>query len=293
MGTGQGRWRLGPRLAFALTVSGAALLGTTGRAQETRDYFKNNCAKCHTIGGGRLVGPDLKDVGKQQDRAWIARFIMNPKGMIDGGDARARQLFDEFRGMLMPSFPDVTPERAEALLELLDEESQKEKSTFASSGTAIPDRPFTEAEIDQGRQFFVGARRFAGGGAACVSCHWANGALAIGGGRLGPDLTTVYGKLQGRKGLAGWLASPYPPTMQPIYKNHSLRDDEIIALVAFLEATNQEEAAAPTSVDRLNFFLLALGATAGGFVLFDFIWRRRFRGVRRSLVHPIEDKVQA
>jgi cytochrome c2 len=68
------------------------LIATTApvRAQETADYFKKNCASCHTIGGGRLTRPDLKDVTKRKDREWLTTFITNPKATIDGGDPYAK-----------------------------------------------------------------------------------------------------------------------------------------------------------------------------------------------------------
>ena len=48
---------------FALTLAAGTL-----RGQETAQYFRQNCASCHTIGGGRLTGPDLKDVTKRKER---------------------------------------------------------------------------------------------------------------------------------------------------------------------------------------------------------------------------------
>jgi mono/diheme cytochrome c family protein len=54
-------------------------------AQDAVDYFRLNCASCHTIGGGRLTGPDLKDVTARRDHAWLLRYIPDPKATIDGG----------------------------------------------------------------------------------------------------------------------------------------------------------------------------------------------------------------
>lgn len=270
---------------IATAPSGSAL------SQETSDYFKRNCANCHTIGGGRLTGPDLKNVTSRKDREWLARFMLNPKAVIDSGDSYAKQLLDESRGVLMPLTPDLNPERADSILKLIEAESKLERSQFAGAGSAIPDRPFTDEEIEKGREIFVGHRPLAKGGAACLSCHNVQGLTPMGGGMLGPDLTQVWGKLQGRKGLAAWLSSPPTPTMQPIYKKHPLADDEILPLIAFLEHANagREEA---TSA-RFNFFLLGMLGTGGVFVLLDYLWRRRFRGVRRTLVHSSDAKGNA
>ncbi|MBI3409001.1 MAG: c-type cytochrome [Planctomycetes bacterium] len=257
------------------------------QAQETAEYFKRNCANCHTIGGGRLVGPDLKNVGQRKDKEWLTRFLLNPKAVMDSGDAYAGRLFQDSRGVLMPTAPDISAERADNLLVLIEAESKLERSQFAGALTAIPDRPFTEQEMEHGRLLFVGLKPLANGGAACLSCHSVQGASILGGGQLGPDLTAVWNKLQGRKGLAAWLSSPPTPTMQPVYKNHPLDSQEILELVAYLESAKDERET--SSVARFNFFLLGLAGTAGGFVLFDFVWRRRFRAVRRDLVHAGEE----
>jgi len=270
-------------LAWAVALSGSPALG-----QETADYFKRNCANCHTIGGGRLTGPDLKNVTTRKDREWLTRFMLNPKAVIDGGDPYAKQMLDESRGVLMPVSPDLNAERADSILKLIEAESKLERSQFVGVGSAIPDRPFTDEEIEKGRELFVGNRALAKGGAACLSCHNTQGLTLIGGGMLGPDLTQVWGKLQGRKGLAAWLSSPPTPTMQPIYKKHPLTDDEILHLIAFLE--HSKEGREETTSARFNFFLLGLAGTGAGFVLFDFLWRRRFRAVRRPLVHGNDAK---
>lgn len=257
-------------------------------AQETADFFKRNCANCHTIGGGRLIGPDLKNVGQRRDKEWLTRFMLNPKATIDSGDAYAQQLLNDYSGVLMPTTPDLTAERAEHVLKLIDTESALERSQFASAAAAIPDRPFTDQEVANGWELFVGFKSLKSGGAACISCHSTHGVSALGGGRLGPDLTGAWNKLQGRKGLAAWLSSPPTPTMQPIYKAHPLASEEILEMVAYLESIKDERAEA--SVARFNFFLLGLAGTAGGFVMFDYIWKRRFRGVRRPLIHGEEKR---
>ncbi len=251
--------------------------------QETADYFKRNCANCHTIGGGRLTGPDLKNVGDRKDAAWLTKFMLNPKGLIDAGDPYAKQLREDSRGVLMPATPDLNADRCESILKLIEVESKLERSQFAGSAAKIPDRPFTPTEIAKGREMFVGTVRLANGGAPCLSCHSSQDASLVGGGMLGPDLTQVYNKLQGRKGLAAWLSAPATATMQPIYKNHPLSEDEILHLVAYLE--HSKDGRETLSSARFNFFLLGLAGTAGALALFDFIWRRRFRSVRRALVH--------
>jgi mono/diheme cytochrome c family protein len=260
------------------------LVATTAPAvaQETAAYFKQNCASCHTIGGGRLTGPDLKNVTNEKDRDWLIRFLLDPKAMIESGDAYAQKLLQEARGVVMPTVAGMNHERAAALLDLIDTESKLERSAFA--GVQVPTKPFTPEEIERGRRIFRGQQRLADGGPACISCHTLHGVAALGGGRLGPDLTTVYERMEGRKGLAAWLAAPPTPTMQPLFKQHPLRSEEIIPLVAYLEDAARQGGEAET-LEPLSFFLLGLTGAAGSLVVFHTVWKSRFRAVRRPLVH--------
>lgn len=272
-----------PLLLLLGMGQGAAL------AQDRVDDFRLNCTSCHTIGGGRLVGPDLLGVTERKDRAWLTRFIVDPQGVIDSGDAYALKLLEEARGVKMTGVPGMTNDRAMNLLDLIETESALEKSQFA--GIKLSDRPFTAADIAAGRQVFLGTNRLANRGPACVSCHSVNGIGVLAGGKLGPDLNAVYERLNGRKGLATWLSAPPTPIMQSVFGNHPLDEDEILPLVAFFA----DKAVAPPESGQaatLIFILLGMAGTAAALVLFDVVWRNRFTAVRRTLVPdpPLEGK---
>src|SRR5436305_33100 len=112
-----------PRLTWiAFVLFGFSHMGF---AQEAADFFAQKCKACHSIGGGRRVGPDLKGVTSQKDRAWMEKFIQNPKAVIDTGDSFAVQLQQEYRGMVMPTVPGVTPELAESLVNFIEHESRE------------------------------------------------------------------------------------------------------------------------------------------------------------------------
>jgi len=255
------------------------------RAQQPADYFRQNCMSCHALGGGRITGPDLKDVTKRKDRAWLVQFLQNPKAMIDSGDAYALQLQQEARGVVMPTVPGMTPDLARALLDMIDAESKLAKSQFA--GVTISDRPFTALDVTAGRNLFLGQRPLVNGGPACVSCHTLGTLGALGGGRLGPDLTRVYERLGGRKAVGIWLSAPATPTMQAVFKRHPLQSEEILPLLASIEEAakmGRQADAAPL----LNFFLLGFGGAAIGLAFLGWAWRGRFQAVRRLLVRGRE-----
>ncbi len=44
-------------------------------AEEGETIFQAQCAACHTIGGGPLVGPDLLGVTERRENDWLIRWI--------------------------------------------------------------------------------------------------------------------------------------------------------------------------------------------------------------------------
>jgi len=254
---------------------------TVAPAQDTADYFRQHCFSCHTIGGGALTGPDLKNVTGRQDREWLVRFILDPRAVIDSGDPYAQQLVREARGIIMPKVAGITPERASSLLDLIERESQLEESQF--KGLQISDRPFTEEDIAQGRRLFTGGQGLVNDAPPCLSCHTMKGLGGLSGGRLGPDLTRVFERLGGRRNLGMWLANPPTPVMQPLFRDHPLQPEEITPLVALFEDAARQ-GGEEQSAAVLNFFLLGLGGTVILLFAFDAIWKGRFRSARAALV---------
>lgn len=269
--------------AKTLFVAATLTLAMThfASAQDTATYFKQTCASCHTIGGGRLSGPDLKDVTQRKDRDWLMTFIQNPQSKISAGDPYALKLVEEARGVVMPAPPGISAERAGLLLDLIEAESKLDQSQFR--GMQVSNAPFTAGDVTQGAELFRGTQTLKNGGPACMACHSAAGVGGLGGGQLGPDLMRVYERLQGRAGLTAWLASPGTVTMRAVFEKHPLEANEIHALVAYFEKQSQQGAPS-ASAAQLNFMLYGLGGTVFGLVIIDLAWKGRLRGVRRAMV---------
>jgi len=71
--------------------------------------------------------------------------------------------------------------------------------------------------------------------------------------------------------------------MQPVFKDHGIEGEEILALVAYLKAaavSGQGESPAST----LRFLLAGFGGAAFLLMLFDFLWRKRYRATRGPLI---------
>lgn len=270
------------RIRIALTAALAVvfLLAPITLPAQIAAYYEENCSTCHTIGGGVLAGPDLKDVTKRAERKWLIEFMRDPEAKVKAKDAYALHMLKQADGMMMPAFPDITAEKGEELLQYIDEQS---KADHASALPAAAEEPFTAEEAEAGRAYFDGSRHLAAGGVACIACHHAAG-LASTGGRLAPDLTLVVNRLGGRRGLTAWLGSPATPVMAASYRKNRLTPEEIRALVAFFEQARVRAAieSRPETLGRVHVFALI------GAVLFAAVagvaGRNRLRGVRRSLV---------
>ncbi len=171
------------RQVRAVVLGLVATLAIPSRAQDAESQFRKTCMSCHTIGAGKKVGPDLKDLGKRRPHEWSTRFITGAATMLDGGDPTAADLLREFNGVRMPDL-GVTAAEAQALLKLIDDYSAQGKTL----GTAAISRLATAEDVRRGEAFFRGALRFKSGAPACLSCHRAQGVGGWGGGWLGPDL---------------------------------------------------------------------------------------------------------
>lgn len=71
-------------------------------AQDGGQIFRTNCGACHTVGKGKLVGPDLKDVQDRHPEAWIYKWIHGSQAMVKSGDKDAVKLFNDNGQIPMP-----------------------------------------------------------------------------------------------------------------------------------------------------------------------------------------------
>ena len=271
-------------LLLCLVFGLAFLNPRTVRAQQDAEvFFKQNCTACHTIGGGKLLGPDLKGVTKARGHEWLEKWLQNPQAVIDSGDPFAVKLKKEYNGIVMPAVPGMTPQMAESLLNFIAVKSGE--ASGAAPAAEAPAPRFTPDQVAEGKALFVGRHRLQADGPACISCHAVKSvAGALGGGQLGPDLTLIYQRLNDRKGLEAWLKNPASATMEPIFTKHPLKPDEISALAAFFEQTSKEPDAENAGAYRMRFVLLGLAGAAIGLVVLGLVWKRRIRGVRRALL---------
>ncbi|HEU4405013.1 MAG TPA: SCO family protein [Polyangiaceae bacterium] len=109
------------------------------------ELFRARCASCHTIGGGdtfavdeRRVGPDLFEVSKRRERAWLERWIMEPDRVLAEKDPTAMGLLETFK-IVMPNMR-LSHADARAVLKYLDEASAEaaKHSAYVRASTTVP-----------------------------------------------------------------------------------------------------------------------------------------------------------
>ena len=94
------RWWL-PGLTALMTVICLGLIQASQAAQSGEQIFQSFCAGCHTIGKGKLVGPDLAGVTSRREASWLVRQIQEPDSLIAENDPIAMQLLQEANGVPM------------------------------------------------------------------------------------------------------------------------------------------------------------------------------------------------
>ena len=132
------------RAAFIAIVVLAALIAPMIRVEAAparqsgtggETIFQAKCAACHTIGKGKLVGPDLKDVTVQRDPQWLKTFIANPEKLFSAKDPTALKLLSEYNNVKMPAL-GLTDAEVDALVAYLGSSSATAGSAAAPAAQA-------------------------------------------------------------------------------------------------------------------------------------------------------------
>jgi len=94
------RWRV-PALGALIILTWLGPI-SQGKAAETgQQIFQSLCAACHTIGKGKLVGPDLAGVTSRREDDWLVRQIKEPDRLLAENDPIATQLLQEANNVPM------------------------------------------------------------------------------------------------------------------------------------------------------------------------------------------------
>jgi mono/diheme cytochrome c family protein len=235
------------------TTSAPAVDGAPGATEDAvARTFLQKCAGCHTVGRGKLTGPDLNDA---------ATFPMPDL-------TRAIKSMEKKVGPL--SDTDVA-----TLADLLKdpkvrERIKAEEERTAKAAAALLGPPSAET----GAALFSGREPLENGGAACASCHVVRGS----GGTLGPDLTGVYAKL-GEAPLASACEKASFKIMSAAYRDHPVTKQEALHLTRFFATVAEPHVGRPDP----PVALYGAAAAVVGLGALALAYRKRAPGVRKNL----------
>jgi cytochrome c2 len=259
-----------------VTQASTGLATTLRQTDQGQKNFQTLCSVCHTIGGGRLVGPDLQGVSERRSEGWIIRFVQHSQELVAARDPDAVALFQEFNRIPMPDQP-LSDEEIRGIIGYI----RGAASTAAVQPAA--QEGATEEQILLGQALFQGITRFARGGPTCNSCHEVTNDAVIGGGLLARELTTVFSRLGG-PGVRAILGSPPFPVMQRAYAGKPLTEEEIAALVGFLQRADEQHAFHQPRDYGPKLLASGIVGTAILLGLCSLVWRGRLKGsVNRAI----------
>ena len=239
--------------------------------------FGSLCVACHTIGGGRLVGPDLAGVSDRRSEQWLVDFITSSQTMIQSGDPDAVALSEEYNGMVMP---DALVAESEVLAVISYITSQTPGTDEPQAAPDVAVQEVAEADLASpesivlGSHLFQGTVRFANRGPTCIACHDVTHDAVIGGGILAAELTDVFSRMSAA-GIEAILGKPPFPVMQAAYQEQPLTEDEINALVAFLQSVDEDELTHQPRDYGLGLFGSGVVGTALVYGICGLVWRGR------------------
>lgn len=107
----------------------------TAFAQTGEEIYKAQCVRCHTIGGGQLVGPDLKGAMKKYDDKWLLKWIRSSQTLINDGDKKAIELFEKYNEVQMAD-NDYTDDQIKSVIAYVKEQSGDMPTATAATATA-------------------------------------------------------------------------------------------------------------------------------------------------------------
>jgi cytochrome c2 len=223
---------------------------THAQIPEGESLFKLNCSPCHTVGQGKLVGPDLARIEERRDREWIRTFIRSSQSVIQSGDPAAVAIYNEFNQILMPDQATLTekeinsilvfikntsqtarPQATVTLKSIQEEDSGQNKKPSDSPVSPLGDQ---DEEVIKGRELFLGMVRLKAGGPSCNSCHNVTEEEKPEGGTFAPDLTNVYSRID-EKEIMELATAPKYPSMQKVYHDKPITPEEAYLLASFLK----------------------------------------------------------
>ncbi|MDP4222129.1 MAG: cytochrome c [Bacteroidota bacterium] len=223
------------------------------------EVFKSICSACHTVGKGKLIGPDLAGIYNIRTNEWLHSFIKSSQKMVKSGEPDAVAIYNEFNHIPMPD-NNLTDDQINSVINFIREtdliisetakaqaqqapgEIQKPKQSEALLQAAQPPADtlglhYTSEAVPAGRSLFYGYTGFMNSASPCSGCHNISDVYLLGGGKLAKDLSDSYGRL-GPAGINAILTNPPFPVMQRAFRGHELSEEEKTDIISLLKSVS-------------------------------------------------------
>lgn len=208
---------------------------------------KLNCVGCHRlqdVDRPAMLGPDLTNIGTKVSRAWIYKWLKEPRTVTDSNGTVTVNGYETEDEPRMPQFH-------------LKEEELRALSGYLSSLRSHPVAPYRfdpraialEKAPDLTAQGEVRFRQM-----FCSTCHplavTRAGETKLIGGEIGPELTKVGSKVN-RDWLVSWLRNPQEYLPHSTMPRYEWSDEDLFKVSAYI-TTNLVDSDLLTGVPNLG-----------------------------------------
>lgn len=241
-----------PRFPLKRLLSGLILLfvfsfnlsAQEGDPVNGKKLFNANCAACHKL-DKKLIGPPLKGISDKRSNEWLHSWIKDNNALRASGDQDAIDIFNEYNGMPMTAYPQLSEQDINDILVYTDDKPVETVAADASEAVQEVD-PL----VATGKKLF---------NTNCVACHKLDRKL------IGPALGKITDK-RSDEWLKAWIkdnnalrASGDQDAIDifneyngmPMTAFPQLSDDDIMAILAYTKAGDVKKVAAASADDGL------------------------------------------
>lgn len=125
-------------LLIVTMLTGVGVVGYAQNATQGEKIFKATCSACHTIGKGKLVGPDLMNVNSRRNEKWLLSFIKSSQKMVKGNDPVAVKLFNTHNKTIMPDQNLSDAQIKDILASIKSKSTIGTPAAVAKKGATVP-----------------------------------------------------------------------------------------------------------------------------------------------------------
>lgn len=236
--------------------------------------FSQKCVSCHTIGRGKLIGPDLSNVHKIRTEEWIIKFIQSSQSVIKSGDSTAVAVFNQYNQTVMPD-QKLSVNEIKSIIDYIRTNSADPNNPNQKTPNQIFDATaITAVDIESGKNIFDGTTKLTNRGPSCITCHNIANPVISNGGLLAKDLTAAFTRM-GAQGIDGILRNSLFPAMTDAFSLNRLTDQEIKDLLAFLYYVDKKGTMQIPIIERESTLLLGVVVISNiSLVIFLLLWIR-------------------